>query len=295
MGKWTVPDLKELFRQASEIARDMPDSMQEAAFNRAVDLLIASTQPASVDGRANPKRPADEKTSKPADDEVEKTTAADLISVIDSTQHPGIISTSKALDRALMVLRIALRDHGVDGLAPSEISRILTDKFRISTPSSTIRMALTRAPRLVDRVADGSSFAFKIMGPGEEYLAHLNNEGDSSSAATQNTGTKTKAPGQRSKQAKSSQRANKAPRAPAQKRPQKSGMGPKAAVVDLIDSGYFTKGRTSPEVKTYLKDKRGFNIDAGALRVTLLRLVRDEVLVRDVNEEGQYEYRSSKA
>ena len=43
MAKQTVVDLKELFKQAAEIAQQVPDKMQEAAFNRAVDLLTGAS------------------------------------------------------------------------------------------------------------------------------------------------------------------------------------------------------------------------------------------------------------
>jgi hypothetical protein len=44
----TVPDLKELFKQASEIAQQVPANMQEAAFNRALDLLTGGAEKISV-------------------------------------------------------------------------------------------------------------------------------------------------------------------------------------------------------------------------------------------------------
>ncbi len=34
-----MPDLKELFKQAAEIASQVPESMHDAAFNRALDML----------------------------------------------------------------------------------------------------------------------------------------------------------------------------------------------------------------------------------------------------------------
>ena len=114
-SKATVPDLKELFKQAAEIAKQVPESMQEAAFNRAVDLLTEGI-PAS-DKTTTPKkatmRRASQKTGDsastappPADDPL-----SELLGSIDSTQHPGIGAASKVLDRSLMVLQIALHDH----------------------------------------------------------------------------------------------------------------------------------------------------------------------------------------
>jgi hypothetical protein len=37
-------DLKEIFKQAAEIAQQVPENMQEAAFNRVLDLLTNSAQ-----------------------------------------------------------------------------------------------------------------------------------------------------------------------------------------------------------------------------------------------------------
>lgn len=52
--KPTVPDLKELFKQAAEIAKDVPENMQETAFNRALDMLThglpAQSHPSSTGG-----------------------------------------------------------------------------------------------------------------------------------------------------------------------------------------------------------------------------------------------------
>ena len=44
MSTKKTPDLKELFKQAAEIAGQVPDNMQEAAFNRALDLLTGRTE-----------------------------------------------------------------------------------------------------------------------------------------------------------------------------------------------------------------------------------------------------------
>ncbi len=37
-------DLKEIFKQAAEIAQQVPENMQEAAFNRVLDLLTNRAQ-----------------------------------------------------------------------------------------------------------------------------------------------------------------------------------------------------------------------------------------------------------
>ncbi len=42
MAKQTVSDLKDLFKKAAEISKQVPESMQVAAFNRALDLLTGT-------------------------------------------------------------------------------------------------------------------------------------------------------------------------------------------------------------------------------------------------------------
>ncbi len=47
LGYWNggtcMADLKEVFKQAAEIAQQVPENMQEAAFNRALDLLTGKS------------------------------------------------------------------------------------------------------------------------------------------------------------------------------------------------------------------------------------------------------------
>ena len=61
------------------------------------------------------------------------TSTDELIATIDSTQHPEVTLASKVLDRSLLVLQIARTAHGIDGLTPSAIAKILTEKFRVNT------------------------------------------------------------------------------------------------------------------------------------------------------------------
>ena len=161
MAKKTVPDLKELFKQAAEIAKQVPESMQDAAFNRALDML---TGDAPEQRKVHPRRPAGPPKNKHSRSRAadERTSADVLVESIDSTQHPGVTSGAKTLDRSLMILQIAHDHHGVDGLGPSEIAKILTDKFRISTSAAAVSMALGKATNLLNRVSN-QDFHF---GPG---------------------------------------------------------------------------------------------------------------------------------
>jgi hypothetical protein len=66
--------------------------------------------------------------------------------------------------------------------------------------------------------------------------------------------------------------------------------GPKFALVQLLDSGYFATSRGLPEIQAHLKDSHGRDYGSNELSISLLRLIRDARLVREKNLAGQYEY-----
>jgi hypothetical protein len=292
MSKRTIPDLKELFKQASEIAQQVPESMQEAAFNRAIDLLAGGGKEKSAGESSGSNKESNRQTPKKTEGEEGHQSENDLLSVIDSTQHPGVASASKVIDRALMVLQIALNDHGVDGLTAGEVAEILTEKFRVTSPKNSVRMALRRAPTLVNRVTSDSGHRYRIMAPGEEYLAHLG-ESEAVASPTKKRSKKTSKPKTKKARKKARKKAKKVSKRGGNKTRTRASIGPKAAIVSLIESGFFSKSRTGSEVQARLKNKRGFTFGIEQLRLVLLRLVRDERLDRDENAEGQYEYTKS--
>jgi len=213
---------------------------------------------------------------------------------IDSTQHPGIRSTSTVLDRSLMILQIARSEHNVDGLVPSVIARILTEKFRVNTTDVAVRMALGKVTNLVNRVQKGNAFLYRIMGPGEEYLAQL---GQAKSASPTARAAKRKVRASRGAKSPEAHEPKMelhgatpaTTKAPLRKRA--SGLGPKAAVTGLVESGFFDAPKTGPAVQEHLKKKRGYDIGTDQLRLAMLRLVRDGRLEREEGAEGQYEYK----
>lgn len=198
-----------------------------------------------------------------------------------------------------MVLQIALNDHKVDGLSAKDIATILTDKFRISTNCNAVNMALGRAATLVNRVPRGTGFIYRIMGPGADYLAHLK-EGRSASVLHKNPTQKRIVISQkRTTTKKRDARRSLNSEAPVSQKTSlntKSKMrpgsvlAPKAAIIELVDAGFFSTPQTGAAVQGHLKLKRGFTMHADQLRVAMLRLVRDGVLDRNENKEGNYEY-----
>lgn len=286
----TIPDMKEIFRQAAEIAGQVPETMQVAAFNRALDLLTGSIPEstpaprqqevhsrARSTGGSTPSRNSPNRVANSVDE---------LIASIDTTQHPAVASATKVLDRALMILQIALRNHELDGLTPPEISRVLTEKFRLSTTSAAVNMALGPATTLVNRLLRGKAYEYRIMGPGEEYLSHLGSDGPLVVARSTPKPTKSI----KRKIAKTEKAAAKQPNA---KSP-RSRAGPKEILEKLIASNYFSAPRDIAQIIDHLKTNHARTYKNSDLSPALTRLLRENRLDRNKNDKGIFQYTSRK-
>lgn len=280
-----MAELDKIFAKAAEIAQKLPDNLQEAAFNRALDELLGESQSgrraAKARSASKGKKSANEKG--PAADEL-----GDIIGLIDRTKYPDIGDTGRTADRALKVLQLANDDLGIDGLSASQIAEILTKKFRLPVKSNAVQMALQRESQTVDVGAGpGGKNLFHIMAPGDEYLANLR-AGDvtpttrkAKKAAKKKTKKKTSVRKKISGKKKSSKKSAKR---------KSSSLGPKAAIGKLIEAGYFGQARQISEIQEELKHTRGHTFSVQELSPALIRCVRDESLSRVRNESGHYEY-----
>lgn len=280
-------DLKTKIQQAAEIAQAVPENLQEAAFNRALDLLTGASQaPAGVStghGAGTVSTPP----SVPKHPAPEQDLAELLVERMNATEHPEVRDASNILERALAILHGARASHQIDGMTPSEISRVLTEKFRISTRSGSVSDALGKAAgELVDRVKEGSGYRYRIMEAGER---HLKEGGKApSTGSTQ--------PRVRRKKKSSSDKTedSKPAEGPGRKEPAKRRTGgkpgPKKIIGELIDNGFFAEPKIIGDIIQHLQDSRGRTYKSTELSPALVRLLRDERLEREKNSDGQYEY-----
>ena len=284
-------DLKTAFKHAAEIAAVVPESMQEAAFHRALDQILGvAAEEATAPKGSTRRRSSSQAASSPAQAESDEA-AARLIERINRTAYPEIASASKVLDRALALLRLASRDFNIDGLTAPEIARVLTEKFRQRTTRQAVTQALSAAHTLVDTGRRGRTTVYRIMQPGEDYL---DAGGSQSQAAERRTGPSRRG---RRRQPKSSPagtsrtktetKTTATPRARGVRR-----RGPKTVVGELIDEGFFSEPRTMAETQEKLKHKKGMRFTLQDLSPTFVRLLREGRLDRDRNDGGQYEYSS---
>jgi hypothetical protein len=67
-------------------------------------------------------------------------------------------------------------------------------------------------------------------------------------------------------------------------------IGPKSALGQMVDNGYFDSSRDLPDIQARLRDSLGRVFGSNELSISLLRLVRDGRLSRQRNLAGQYVY-----
>ncbi len=180
--------LEKIFAQAAEIAKAVPESMQEAAFHRALDALMGTGAPVSARAPRRSRSGAAPRRTNGSTKGIPNEKITGLINALNRTDYPLISAGHKVLVNALGVLQAA-QGHDVNWLTPTEISQLLREKFRLSVSDAAVRMALGDAGKLVDRRREGSGYAYSIMQPGDEYLAAFE-QGSKDSASK---GTKEKA------------------------------------------------------------------------------------------------------
>jgi len=289
-------NLAKAFLEAAEIAKKLPKNLQEAGFNKAVEQLLGKEDPTKGGSRQS-RGAARAKKDQRADNR----DVARLVEAIDRTAYPDVGATARVGDRALKVLQLAHEDHDVDGLTAGEIATILSRKFRLPTKANSVTVALDREINTVDvRSGTGASRVFHIMAPGEEYLKKLRAGEDVGRRRRGAAGKKTtKKPGGRRKKATTKKAVAKKKETGTKKAAAKKKVtgkrvagrpGPKAAIGNLLNSGFFRSARTISEIQEELQHRRGHGYSVQELAPALVRSIRDESLSRERNSEGQYEY-----
>ncbi len=294
--------LRQITLQAAELAALVPEDLRQAAFERNYEQLLLegeSGQEQERDrgrqraGKRQRPRSSSSRRTPPTSGDKETGTGSGtdpvthLMSNLSRTDHPEIGQASKALDRALHMLRIAERDHGIDGLTAGQLAKVLTDKFRLRVSRQALNQALDAAGDYVDRVPTGKGTIYRVMEPGEQYL-------DAGGAdADENTGNKS--PPQRRTRRGVAKRAAAAPKEAEAKSGgstsrRRSSRGPKALVEGLIGDDFFSEPRTIGDIQERLRHKKGVTLKASDLSPAMVRLLRESKLDRERNEDGQYEY-----
>lgn len=272
-------ELKELFKQASEVAGVVPENMQGEAFNRALEVLRGDAP--------EPQRQEKHRTQQRA----KQTTpsSADLdpkwYEQINSTEHHEVADAKNNLTQSLMILQIAHEELGIDTLSPAEISAALKEKFKLKVSSTTVSARLGEATKLVDRSSSGSGHRYRLMLPGEKYIR---GEFDGPVGAGMKKPSAKKAT--KDSEEKSAPKATKASKT---NRSTNGRPAQRKLLETLIDEGFFDDPKTVGDIIQYVKDNLAYTYKATDLSTPLVRMVRNKQLKRSTNGESQFEYSKS--
>lgn len=279
-------DLALLVKEAAAVAKQAPDHLQEAAFNKVFEALMASHDAvgsgAPKSGSLGNRKAI--KEQKPA----EHHAGSSALEHLDRTKYPDIQHNDLALNNSLRLLKGARTDLDIDGLSAAAIAHVLVDKFRCKVTRQAVSMALNGAGRYVNRHNEGGLVIFRIMAPGEEYLDALKNSPQNNSKPAANRrGSRNK------KRRKTAESRQSSP--PTKTSPQKSASGTKAGpatgMSQLYDSGFFSSARTIADINGKLKHDLGRTFKQNELSPVLLRWLRNGKLTRNLNTDNQYEYK----
>lgn len=176
------------YKEKIEIAKkaieglNLDESLKVKAFEKVLDDLLSKdksrNQPAAKNDKA--------KKNKIQPTLVQQTTndaEKDISTSLNVDDFPEIHRLQRTIDRALYIIKIVRDKMNTDGLVPSQVAKILTERFRIKSNQFVISMALMKAKEYVDRkkiiTRGGFAYSYRIMKAGEDYLKKCLKEANS--------------------------------------------------------------------------------------------------------------------
>jgi hypothetical protein len=139
---------------------------------------------------------------------------------------------------------------------------------------------------MVDTNKRGQTTLYRIMRAGEDYLEREDDQHEANATPRGRARERSRKPGPQAKSSTKTSAQKGIARRTTRRR------GPKAALGDLIDDGFFSEARTINDAQEQLRHKRGLRFTLQELSPSFVRLLREGRLDRDRNDSGQYEYRS---
>ncbi len=169
--------VKKAVSEAAEMVKGLPEALRGVAFTKAFDALMGTTDMQGAGVRPKRGRTGAGKqgrggrgTEREGGESVTSQAVTTLLEKLNRTEHPHISDDRKALDLALLVLRAARDESGIEWLTSGEISAVLKKKFSLPVDPPAVRMALKGAVKYVDRKPVGQAYTYRLMAPGEKYL-----------------------------------------------------------------------------------------------------------------------------
>jgi len=138
--------LQTLFAEAADIAATVPEDLRPAAFNRALDLLLARAAggPGAIEADAILRGSAKDK------------------------RILGIYGSELVLERSVDVLNFATSRLGLEELSAEQIAALVNERFGLPTTGTVVSLALTGAGGLVRGMQRGGETLYRIVAPALE-------------------------------------------------------------------------------------------------------------------------------
>ncbi|MFH1431274.1 MAG: hypothetical protein ABIG37_02290 [Nanoarchaeota archaeon] len=180
-------DYKKMIEMANKALEglNLDDALKTKAFEKVLDDLLGVNKNQEVMKTTNKKSQNKKKTTNsnsPKKKEAEEDKTTEIIAKLKAEDFDKIYKMDKGLDYSLYLLKVLREKYEIDGLIPSQIARILSDKFRIKTNQFSIGMALMKAKEYVDRhkvvTRGGSAYKYRIMANGEKYIEEVETQQD---------------------------------------------------------------------------------------------------------------------
>lgn len=135
--------LQNMFEEAASIAATVPEDLRPAAFNRALDLLLARAGGGVGAAEA---------------DAILRGSAKDK-------RILGIFGTELVLEKSVDVLNFATSRLGLEELSAEQIAALVNERFGLPTTGSVVSLALTGASGLVRGMQRGGETLYRIVAP----------------------------------------------------------------------------------------------------------------------------------
>jgi hypothetical protein len=280
--------LQETFKRAAEIASVVPESMHEAAFNRALDALMGTSTATPPHPPSHRSRGTTGGKAEPASDD-----AVSALMRLERSRAPEVDAAEGGLAKALALMFVARRELGIDGLTSQEMATVLTEKFRWRVTRQALNEAMDKAGNRVDRNKSGRATRYRVMHAGEEWLTKSPGERSGEQTRTSGGSSSRRRRKQKHTQPESTPTASSNSAGSGKRTTtRRPGRGPTNAVESLMDSGWFKTPRGLGDIRKELESRLALRYKPTDLSPVMTRLLRDGRLTRSKAESGQYEYQS---
>lgn len=169
--------MKKAFQEAAEIAQGVPESLREAAFNRALDVLLGKESPSRAGA-------VEEDIEIDAETVHEELTRRKIL---------GIPGSGFVLEKSVAALNMAAARLGMEEMSAEQIADTLEENFGVHVSHGVVAKALEQADSVVTKVREGGETLYRVIRPPMHGAAYEAEEGPTQTKSKSKAKPKAKA------------------------------------------------------------------------------------------------------